>query len=398
MPLALRPRAFYGAFDRFPSRKGAAVHIDRFARALFAHLDGRGLLYVLGGDGLPAYQREGNVEIVRFSRSVPNFLARVVAYRARLAALLDEAEGGGALEICHFRDPWTGVPILERPHGYACVYEVNGLPSIELPLTYPALDDETLAKVRADERRCWTEADLVVVPAATVRHTLIRLGCSPEKIAVVPNGADVREGPAPARPVDAPGSYLLYFGALQPWQGVGTLLRAFARLADFPDLHLLVCASQAGRQLEAQQRLAARLGVADRTLWRVALDETELAPWRAHALASLAPLSECARNVSQGCAPLKILESMAAGVPVVASDLGSTRELVTDGVDGRLVPADRPAELARAVRLLIEYPDERARLAEEARRTIARRFRWETALTRLTQLYDGVLGPRRIAC
>jgi glycosyltransferase involved in cell wall biosynthesis len=398
MPLSLRPRAFYGAFDRFPSHKGAAVHIDRFARALFAHLGGGGLLYVLGGDGLPPYQREGNVEIVRFSRSVPNFLARVLGYRGRLAALLDQADADRSLEICHFRDPWTGIPVLERPHGYACVYEVNGLPSIELPLSYPAVDDQTLGKVRADERRCWTEADLVVVPAATLRDTLVRLGCAPEKIAVVPNGADLREGPPPGRPADAPASYLLYFGALQPWQGVGTLLRAFARLADFPDLHLVVCASQAGRQLEAEQRLANRLGIAERTLWRVALDEAELAPWRAHALASLAPLSECARNVLQGCAPLKILESMAAGVPVVASDLASTREIITDGVDGRLVPADRPAELARAVRLLLEYPGERARLAEEGRRTIARRFRWDGALAQLTQLYDGVLGKRRVAC
>jgi len=247
MPLSLRPRAFYGAFDRFPSRKGAAIHIDRFARALFAHRDGSGLLYVLGGQGLPAYQREGDVEIVRFSRTVPNFLERVLAYRGRLAALLDEADAGGSLEICHFRDPWTGLPVVDRPHGYACVYEVNGLPSVELPLTYPALDDETLAKVRADERRCWTEADLVVVPALALRDTLVRLGCPPEKIAVVPNGADVNEGPPPARPEDAPASYLLYFGALQPWQGVGTLLRAFARLADFPDLHLVVCASQDGR-------------------------------------------------------------------------------------------------------------------------------------------------------
>ena len=121
MPLSLRPRAFYGAFDRFPSRKGAAVHIDRFARALFAHREGGGLLYVLGGEGLPAYQREGSVEIVRFSRSVPNFLARVLGYRARLASLLDEADAGGGLEICHFRNPWTGIPVLARPHGYACV-------------------------------------------------------------------------------------------------------------------------------------------------------------------------------------------------------------------------------------------------------------------------------------
>lgn len=398
MPLSLRPRAFYGAFDRFPSRKGAAVHIDRFARALFDHCGGSGLLYVLGGDELPAYQREGAVEIVRFGRPVANFLERALSYRARLAALLEEAEAGGALEICHFRDPWTGLPVLTRPHGYACVYEVNGLPSIELPFTYPDLDSETLEKVRADERRCWSEADLVVVPAKTLRETLVRLGCPPEKIAIVPNGATVREGPPPPRPTAAPPSYLLYFGALQRWQGVDVALRAFARLADFPDLHLVICASHLSRERHALERLARRLGVAERLCWFTALPEPELAGWRAHALATVAPLTECARNVLQGCAPLKVLESMAEGVPVVASDLASTREIVTDGVDGRLVQADRPAELARALRLLLEYPDERARLGAEARRTIARRFRWEDSVASLQRLYDGIRERKRMAC
>src|SRR5205809_766786 len=95
------PRALYGAFDRFPSRKGAAVHIDRFSRALFARTGG-GLLYA-----------------------------------------------------------------------------------------YPGADTATLAKVRADEERCWTEADVVVVPADAIRATLVRLGCAAAKIVVIPNGADI---------------------------------------------------------------------------------------------------------------------------------------------------------------------------------------------------------------
>src|SRR5580765_5699640 len=100
-------RALYAAFDRFPSRKGAAVHIDRFARALFAHAGG-GLLYVLGGEGLPAYQREGAIEIVRFTRAIPNFLQRALAFGERLAGLLDR--DGGRIGLAHFRDPWGGLP------------------------------------------------------------------------------------------------------------------------------------------------------------------------------------------------------------------------------------------------------------------------------------------------
>src|SRR4051795_10242987 len=106
---ALPHRALYAAFDRFPSRKGSAVHIDRFARALFEHAGG-GLLYVLGGEELPAYQREGDVEIVRYLREAEHVLERAAGYGERLAALLDRLPG---LELVHFRDPWSGIPLVE---------------------------------------------------------------------------------------------------------------------------------------------------------------------------------------------------------------------------------------------------------------------------------------------
>src|SRR5262249_35181238 len=104
-------RALYAAFDRFPSRKGSAVHIDRFALAL-SERSGGGLLYVLGGEGLPAYQREDDIEIVRYMREATHVLERAAGYGARLSALLDELP---ELEIAHFRDPWSGLPIVEHP-------------------------------------------------------------------------------------------------------------------------------------------------------------------------------------------------------------------------------------------------------------------------------------------
>ena len=169
---------------------------------------------------------------------------------------------------------------------------------------------------------------------------------------VIPNGADIRASAARRR---RPSDYLLYFGALQPWQGVDTALRAFAR-ADLDDLDLVICASVHQRRAKPYRKLAERLEIDDRVHWHFALPEDELARWREHALLSLAPLRDCSRNVVQGCAPLKILESMAAGVPVVASDLPAVRELITDGVHGRLVAPDRPGELARAIRVAARLP------------------------------------------
>ncbi|RKQ87190.1 glycosyltransferase involved in cell wall biosynthesis [Solirubrobacter pauli] len=370
MPPALPHRALYAAFDRFPSRKGSAVHIDRFARALFER-SGGGLLYVLGGEDLPAYQHEGDVEVVRYMRPAAHVLERAAGFGTRLSALLDELP---ELEVAHFRDPWSGLPIVDHPGDFLRVYEVNGLPSIELAFLYPAIPRGLLDRIAEVELRCLQAADLVITPSQVTADRL------PVDAVVVPNGADVRP-PAPRPALDRP--YLLYFGALQPWQGVDTALRAVARL----ELDLVICASVHARRAKPYRKLAEKLGIEDRVHWHFALPEEELARWRDHALLSLAPLRDCSRNAHQGCAPLKILESMAAGVPVVASDMPAVRELVTDGVHGRLVAPDRPGELARAIRVLLDYPEERARMGAAARARVQAELTWEASVTRLQSLY-----------
>ena len=134
----------------------------------------------------------------------------------------------------------------------------------------------------------------------------------------------------------------------------------------------MICASVHPRRAKPYRRLAEKLEVAGRVRWEFALPDAELARWREHALLSLAPLRDCSRNVLQGCAPLKILESMAAGVPVVASDLPAVRELLTDGEHGRLVAPDRPGELARAIRVLLDHPEQRERMGARGARTRGR--------------------------
>jgi len=377
------PPALYAAFDVFPSAKGAAVHIDRFARRLFERAGG-GLLYVLGNPELPAGQREDRVEILRYSAGPANLLERALGFGATLDRVL--AQRGGGLRLAQFRDPWGGVPLLQRV-GAGCrtVYEVNGLPSIELPFAFPEIPPATLAKLRAAERFCLERADCILTPSHTIADNLAAMGADPARLRVVPNGAEVPADPLPPRP--APWPYLLYFGAVQPWQGLPTLLRAFARLADFRDLRLVICAAVDPRRVKPYRRLARHLGLEARVHWEFQLGQAALDPWRRHALACVAPLTECSRNLEQGCAPLKVLESMAAGVPVVASDLPAVREILTDGRHGRLVPPDRPAELARALRILLEYPGLRAQWGEAARRRIRDDLSWDCALSRLDAVY-----------
>lgn len=384
--LHTHPQSLYAAFDVFPSRKGAGIHIARFARALFDERHG-GVLYTLGNSSLPLYQREDDVEIVRFHQPLTNYLQRALAFGQRLHRLVDTCEE--TLRLCHFRDPWSGTPLLMRKRAYATVYEVNSFPSIELPATYKNLKSSTLAKIAAQEQLCLELADHIITPSYSLRETVLLRGVLPEKVTVIPNGADIPE-PQP-RPEDAPFRYLIYFGAMQPWQGINTLLQAFARLADLTDLRLVICSSNFSKRIKLYEKLATRLGVHERIIWRFALGEQELTAWLSHAEISVVPLTECARNIEQGCAPLKILESLAAGVPVVASDLPSVREIMTDGEHGRLVQADRPGALARVVRVLLQYPERLRELGDKGRRHIAENFSWQRSTQMLCDVYRRLL-------
>jgi glycosyltransferase involved in cell wall biosynthesis len=384
--LQTNPPALYSAFDLFPSRKGAAIHIDKFARALFEEMQG-GLLYVLGNDLLPAYQFEENIEIVRFNTPIQNYLQRALTFGKRLTQLLDECEE--SLRICHFRDIWSGAAILAREKNYKTLFEVNGLPSIELPFSYNRISAETLEKVRAQEEFCLKESDCIVTPSYSIKEKVLSYGIDDKKVSVIPNGANIP--PLTERPKEAPERYLIYFGALQAWQGVDVLLKAFARLKDLRDLHLVICSSNYSRRVKLLKKLAEKLEIDERIIWHFGLTEDELAPWLGHALLSVAPLTECSRNIEQGCAPLKILESMASGVPVVASDLPSVREIMTDREHGRLIHPDREGELARTIRVLLQYPELLKEMGTRAKQKIERDFLWEKSISDLKNIYQRLL-------
>lgn len=381
-------RAAYFAFDRFPTTKGASVHIGHMVSAM-TDFYGPTLLGVLAG-GLPAYQREKSVEIVRFDGPETNLIDRAQAFSSWVATrLVPHLE---TLEMVQVRDPWSALPVLSAPgRHYRVIYEANGLPSIELPQTWPRAAPATIAKIRQLETFCLTTADVVVVPSAVIGRAVAGRGVPQHRIHLLPNGSELPKLPLP-RPAEAPADYLVYVGALQHWQGIDVLLRAYARLADLTELRLVICSSVPERRARPLRRLAERLAVADRIDWQFLVDHRDIPGWLAHARLAVAPLTGCARNVEQGCSPLKILESMAAGTPVVASDLPAVRELMTDGVHGRLVPPDRPAELARAIRVLLEYPGKTAAMGRAGSLRVAEHFTWDQAKDGLAEVYRKVAG------
>ena len=367
----------YLAFDRYPSSKGSGTHINHMTEVL-SKMHSPCLLLTLKGTS--KLEQTGIIHR-EFDQLEANYLRRGQLFASWASGQLAKENN---LKLGHFRDIWGGLAVLEHPH-ISPVFEVNGLPSVELPYRYPGISSHTLDKIRVLESLCLKNSELIIVPSAVIRTHLVNRGVPDDKIRIITNGADM-----PAvfpRDTSLPEKYGVYFGALQSWQGITTLFKALTYLEVVPDFHLVICSSQKEKQVRPYLKLLNKLGVQDKVIWKYQLGKQELNRVLQHAYCSFAPLQECSRNIEQGCSPLKIFESMASGVPVVASDLPVTREIMRHEHEGILVPPDRPAEISRAVRFLIDFKEERNNMGIRAREKIRTGFLWEKKKNELKQVY-----------
>jgi len=372
-------RSVYTAFDPYPSFKGSAIHIDNMSTVLNNKF-GKTLLVTLPRQNNKRIKKP--IKHLQFQTPEPNFLRRALDYSKWVDKILNSQYH---LQIGHFRDVWGGIPVLKRPN-ITSVFEVNGLPSIELQNRYAYITKDTIQKIKKLEDWCLRQCDSIICPSETIKTHLVSRDVQEDKIHTITNGATI---PGPLRRMPgSPEQYIVYFGALQPWQGVDVLLKAMQYLQDKPALKLIICSAHKEKLSRPYQKLTARLGLEQQVIWKHKLPKETLFRIIQHAVCTVAPLTECSRNLEQGCSPLKIFESMACKTPVIASDLPVVREILEPDTEARLVRPDRPAELARAIRLLTDYPLYNRQLAQNAFNKLTRQYTWDKIDTKLSAFYD----------
>lgn len=212
-----------------------------------------------------------------------------------------------------------------------------------------------------------------ISPSEFLRDKFVEFGWPRERLAHVPNFLP-RELLSDWGVED--GGYALFLGRLEPWKGVHTLLAACARL---PDLRLILAGDGSARSdLEA-------------TIARQQLTGTRLAGHlEGRALRELLARASFVVAPSEGYenCPYSVMEAMAAGKPVLASELGGHPELVTDGETGLLVEPGDPAMLADALGRLASDAQLRRRLGNNGAMVARRRFSPERHYERLFPLYE----------
>jgi glycosyltransferase involved in cell wall biosynthesis len=395
----IQPSVLYTAFDVVPSPKGASTHISYFARGL-VDAGYRVQLITAGDPSLPEQDEHWGAQV----RRVPggndsHFLQRAVEFGQ---AVMRHVESSPPYHIVHFRSIWSGLGLVQaQPRfGYRTLFEVNGLPSIEIKYHYPALKGSPLlAKIKEQEVVTLLLADAVVCPSAVTRAYLASLGIPRDKITVIPNGVDTALFSPQPLPAASDLPTLLYIGTLADWQGLDLLLEAMPAILTNQPARLRIVGRGRGRQRKDLLRRVRKLGLDESVSVEPAVPHHEVPALIAQAVVCLAPLAYNDRNVTQGCCPIKVLEYMACGRPLVAANLPVVRELAREDVDALLFTPDDPADLARCVSALLADPALAQRLADSAARRARDRFSWRQAQRKLLRVYDGLLPePPLFAC
>jgi len=234
-------------------------------------------------------------------------------------------------------------------------------------------------------RRADRVAVRVVANAEAVRAHFVALGAPIDKIVVLPNLLDVEERdrlaqlPYSGRERLPEGRRLVVVNRLDPEKNVGLLIAALPLVRkEVPDAVLIVAGD--GREMPALRAQAAALGVADATCF---LGETTETP----ALLPLCEIGALVPSRNEGLSNT-ILEYMAASLPVLATDCGGNRELVSDGVTGFLVAADAvPQRIAEQWTRLLDDRNMARDMGAEGRRKVATRFSTEKGMPRFETFY-----------
>jgi L-malate glycosyltransferase len=298
---------------------------------------------------------------------------------------------------------------LIHTHGfYANVFALPPAFLARTPVRIASIRDDGsvwTAAQRSVERIVCRLADCTVVNAEMIGRRLVAEGWPTERVAVIPNGVDLarfhkRDGRSALHgelglPATAP--IIGVLARLAPCKGLEVFLDAARIVANsFPDARFLVVGDQGSvpdgdgavrpyRQI-LEERVV-RLGLTDRIVFTgFRLDVPELL---AEFTVSVLP------SITGEGLPNSVLESMAAGLPVVATNSGGTGEAVENKQTGLLVPPGDAAALAQAIMALLAEPLLGLRMGEAGRRRVAERFSLNRMATAMQTLYERLLRDRK---
>ncbi len=221
------------------------------------------------------------------------------------------------------------------------------------------------------------------------RLRVVHLGTDPERFRPGVDATAMLERLATANG-GREGRWLVTVARLEKHKGIDTVLEALPAIAErAPDVRYAVAGS--GPERESLEKLAHRLGVADRVRFLGQVGEGDLP-----ALYNLATVyvgaSRRAERIGVEGFGIALVEASACGVPVVAGNSGGVPDAVREGETGFLVPPEEPAAVVEAVCRLLDDPALARRLGAAGRRAVETYYNWDRVVRDFRAIESEVVG------
>jgi glycosyltransferase involved in cell wall biosynthesis len=230
------------------------------------------------------------------------------------------------------------------------------------------------------ESKLFKLSTLITTVSPSVAEELSEYGLNNENIEVVWNGVNEKlfcpTGKCSER-------YILYTGVLRARKGLFDLIKCASIVnKTIPNTKFLICGT--GPLLQKLREQVYKLGLYDQVTFLGRIDRTNFIDVVQNATVQVVP------SIYEGL-PTVLLEAMACGLPIVATNIGGNRDLISSNKNGLLVSPRSPEELANAIMLLLHDELLRKRLGQNARETIVQRYTWDKITDNFISLYEGLL-------
>ena len=372
--------------------KGASVHIQEVVRELRS-AGHEVVLYALrSGEHVPADLADLELHLEAVADAAPAEREQAQVRAAQRIASQVIADGAD-LVYERYSLFSTALTDVTAATGVPGVLEVNA-PLIDEQRRHRSLVDVSGAK-QVLRRQVGAARVTVCVSDPVADWVRRRIADVPDAEAVagrihtVPNGVSVRR--IQPQPADPDRVVVTFVGTLKPWHGVTDLITAAALARQQWSLRII----GDGPEMETLRAQAERLGVeAD---FRGAVAPEEIPAHMAGSAIGVAPYPDLGGLEQQYFSPMKVLEYLAAGLAVVASDVGQIPQLLEEGpqLHGVLVAPSDPTALAAALDDLAASPQRRARLGRDGRLLAEERHSWARVVTRILELAGVAQGGGR---
>jgi len=364
-------------------RKGCSVHVQAILRAFLRRGDEVDLYAARLGGETPAEFEALRIHRIGAKSATGSNRCSSDSPVAVNDALVSALRGSGVrYDLVYERHALWSSSAMEwaENQGIDGVLEINA-PLVDEQLEHRRLENPELACSLVAAALRAAKLRVVVSSEVAARHG--NYGFLREDFLICPNGFDPARFPPLNGNAERSGSdrpfTVGFLGTLKPWHGLDVLLEAFSLLALFsPAYRLLVVGD--GPLLETLDVRLTEEGLRSRATLTGSVDPSDVPSWLARMDVGTAPYAD-----AQGLyfSPLKLVEYMAAGLPVVASRAGQIEELVAHEKSGLLVEPGNASELAAAIRRLRKKPEFARDIGRSARAYVLENLTWDAVLDRV---------------